>query len=117
MYAREIFRVLAEAGEDGLSVQKTALHVFNACNSFFNEVSLDEVRAYVSRFLAANSRNPNSMVERTQTRGVYHLNLRSRQTQQLMLQFEDERTEEQDKESRPAAEDRSLSLFDEAPFR
>ena len=35
-YDKEILRVLAEAGNEGLSVQKVSRHVFNACNSLFN---------------------------------------------------------------------------------
>ena len=35
-YEQEVFRVLTEAGEEGLAVQKIALHVYNACNSLFN---------------------------------------------------------------------------------
>ena len=35
-YDREIFKVLSEAGEQGLKTEKIAHHVFNACNSIFN---------------------------------------------------------------------------------
>ncbi|RKW60063.1 MAG: hypothetical protein D8B52_05065 [Prevotella sp.] len=107
-YDKEIFKVLTEAGVEGLSVQKIARHVFNSCNSFFEVITFEEVHAYVSRFLLSNSKKPNSIIERTAYRGVYHLNFNSRQTQQLMLQFIEEIEENT---SEPVKEEETRSLF------
>lgn len=107
-YEQEIFRVLTEAGEEGLSVQKIALHVYNSCNSLFNPVSYEEVYGFVSRFLIAKSRKQHSLIERTASRGVYHLNFTLKETQQLMLQFKDATEVEEPKAPMP---DNSLSLF------
>lgn len=107
-YEQEVFRVLTEAGEEGLAVQKIALHVYNACNSLFNPVSYEEVYAFVSRFLIAKSRMPHSLIERTAHRGVYHLNFNLKETQQLVLQFKQETDVE---EPKAPSVDMSLSLF------
>ena len=48
---KEIFRVLAYVGDEGLSVRKISIHVHNACNSFFDRKSYDDVHAYVTNFL------------------------------------------------------------------
>ena len=109
-YEQEVFRVLTEAGEEGLAVQKIALHVYNACNSLFNPVSYEEVYAFVSRFLIAKSRMPHSLIERTAHRGVYHLNFNLKETQQLVLQFKQE-TDADVEEPKAPPVDMSLSLF------
>ena len=109
-YEQEIFRVLTEAGEEGLSVQKIALHVYNSCNSLFNPVSYDEVYGFVSRFLIAKSRKQHSLIERTAYRGVYHLNFNLKETQQLVLQFKQE-TDADVEEPKAPPVDMSLSLF------
>jgi len=106
---KEILRVLAEVGTDGLVVRKISRHVYNACNSFFNPISFDDVNAYVTGYLARNSRNPNSIIEKTNIRGVYRLNLASKETQQLMLEFSDKKEDGVQQEL--PEEDQSLSLF------
>ena len=105
-YDEVIFKVLKEAGSGGLSVGKVSYHVYNACNSLFHSVELSEVWQYVSQYLIRHSRNPYSMVEKTEKRGVYRLNFNSSETCQLLLKFAD--AEEPEK---PAQEDTSLDLF------
>lgn len=102
-----ILRVLAEAGENGLSIKKIARHVFNESNTFFHQVAFDEVHHDVQRFLMRQAQKANPMVEHMKTRGMYRLNPHSPESRQLMLQFSDEETEEQPK----PAEDQSLWLF------
>lgn len=109
---KEIFRVLAYVGDEGLSVRKISIHVHNACNSFFDRKSYDYVHAYVTNFLIRNSRNSDSLIERTEHRGKYRLNKNSCRTQQLMLHFidcDEESLNENDSSS--CSEDKSLSLF------
>ena len=109
-YDREILKVLTEVGQRGLSISKIALHVHNACNTLFSNVSYEEVHRYVAQYLLRNSKNPDSIIERTE-RGIYHLNIRSQETRQLMLQFVEEADEV---EKHPLQYvDESLSLFDE----
>ena len=107
-YDKEIWRVLTEAGMNGLSVQKISRHVFNASNNFFETVTFEEVHTYVQQYLLKNSKNPDSIIESTGVRGIYRMNPASQESQQLMLLFRDEEPEE------PATphEDKSLSLFD-----
>ena len=109
-YKREIIRVLTEAGEDGLSVPKIAYHVFNSCNSLFRTVSYNEIYRLVATYLVNNSKNRESVIARTDRRGVYRLNLESRETRQLMLQFVDESTANENGDN-VFEDDLSLPLF------
>ena len=103
-YDRHILRILTEAGETGISVQKLALHVYNASNSLFEAASLEEVHRYVQQYLLRNSKSQESIIESTGQRGYYRLNLRSQESQQLMLMFRDDVDEGEEK-------DLSLDLF------
>jgi hypothetical protein len=108
-YDQEILRVLLEAGDEGIAVKKLALHVQNACNSLFNVVSFDDVYNYVRQYLMRNSKNPNSVIERTDSRGIYRINQNVSEGQQLMLQFG--RDTADDIEDEKPCIDQSLSLF------
>ncbi len=107
-YDSEILFVLNEAGPKGLSIRKIAIHVFNKCNGFFDAVSLEDVHRYVASYLAKNCKMPGSVIERTDIRGVYRLNLNNT-SGQLQFDFKDETPEENTYAK--AEEDRSLSLF------
>ena len=107
-YDKEIWRVLTEAGMKGISVQKIARHVFNASNTFFETISFEEVHAYVQQYLLKNSKNPDSIIESAGARGTYRMNPSSKESQQLMLLFRDEKQDEPEVRQ----EDQSLSLFD-----
>ena len=109
-YDKDIFKVLTEAGSAGISVQKLSRHVYNAHNSLFNPIGLEEVHAYVLQFLQRNSKDPNSVVERAETRGVYRLNTKTQEGLQLMLQFSDHCETEEEVPQTPDV-DLSLSLF------
>lgn len=108
-YGREILSVLEEAGEKGLSVKKIARHVFNMNNSFFSNVSFDEIHRDVASFLSRNSRQKEPIVERTETRGVYRIRMPQGNARQLMLDFSDDGAEKGGGST--AHEDKSLSLF------
>lgn len=107
-YDKAILSVLVEAGDEGLSLRKISRHVHNACNTLFEEIAYEEVHAYVRQYLQRNSRNPLSLIEKTDVRGVYRLNPNVEQAQQLMLHFRDEQST--DTPTLPAA-DLSLALF------
>lgn len=92
-----------------MSVQKLSRHVFNASNTLFETVDFEEVHRYVQSFLLKHSRSSDSLVENVGRRGVYRLNSRSAESQQLMLQFSDEEPHEEEP-SKPSV-DLSLSLF------
>lgn len=106
-YDKEILRILTEAGERGLSVAKISRHVYNSCNTFFSSVTYEDVHRYVSQFLLRNSKNPESLIEKS-GRGIYHINLKSQATSQLLLQFCDDASKT---EPEKPSEDLSLSLF------
>ncbi len=108
-YDIEIIRVLTEAGTDGLSLAKIVRHVYNASNTFFETVVFEDVYRYVFSWLQKNTKSADSLVEKTE-RGIYRLNLNSKTSSQLFLQFVDQ--EEVQKEEKPQV-DLSLSLFDE----
>ncbi len=106
---KEIFRVLTLAGKKGLKTDRIARHVFNSCNSMFSPLDYREVHVYVSQFLIRMSKDKESWVEKGDGHGVYRLNARSEETQQLQLRFEDA---PQKVEERSVQEnDMSLSLF------
>lgn len=108
-YDREILYILGEAGYKGLSVRKIARHVFNNNNSFFDNVSFDDVYRYVSSYLKRNSKSRESVVEKTEVRGVYRINMSSVMFRQLQFDFREDVPDagSENKE----IEDRSLSLF------
>ena len=96
-YEKDIFKVLQEAGDGGLSVRKIARHVFDK----------DEISQAVQRYLAYHSRSSNDTIEKVGY-GRYRLNLKSRKTK-LKLQ---EYFTEKDEEKKPGpAQELSLNLF------
>lgn len=107
-YDNEILFVLTEAGEKGLSIKKIARHVFNNCNDFFNVVTFEATYQYVVTFLKKNSKSSDSIIERTNVRGVYRLN-QYNTSRQLYFDFNNENTEITNTEK--TTEDKSLSLF------
>ena len=83
----EILRILTLAGDKGLKTEKIARHVFNACNSMFAPLDYKDVHAYVTQYLIKNAKNRNSIIERADKHGIYRLNFKSKEIQQLMFQF------------------------------
>lgn len=88
-YEKEILEVLYEAGPDGLSVHKIAIHVHNAHSTLFSPIAFDDVRLHVQAWLLRNSRFSDSPVKRCGKRGIYQLNLLSKKTRQMLLEFTD----------------------------
>lgn len=74
---------------DGLSIRKIVRHVYNAHNSLFETVDLEEVKRSVTQYLVNRSKTSNSPIEHTGERGIYRLNPRSEESQELMLMFRD----------------------------
>lgn len=109
-YDREIIRVLAEAGDKGLSMKKITMHVYNRVNGLFCTVDIEEVRRIVANYITRSTRQSGSLIERTCERGVYRLNLACCATNQLQFDFKD--FIEENNEEKPSVEDASLSLFD-----
>ena len=87
IYNNEILKVLAEAGNEGLSVKKIARHVHNAHNTLFSNVSFDEVYAYVGQYLKRNSKCVDSIIGRSDFPGVIGFNLPIKNYKQIMLQL------------------------------
>ena len=86
---KDILKVLTEAGDRGLSLQKIVLYAYNSQNSLFQKYEKEEVKGYVIRFLRQNTRYPGSLIQKI-SRGVYRLNPNSDQGRQLLLSFEEE---------------------------
>lgn len=108
-YDSEIIKVLAEAGDKGLSVKKIAQHVFNASNSLFNMIVYEDVYAYVAQFLAQNAKSQSSLIVRGEARGIYKLNTKIDEGQQLVIKFG--RHEEDEVITPPIVEESELFLF------
>ncbi len=108
-YEKEIIQILQAASGEGLSVRKISRHVFNACNSFFNTISYEEVHHDVSQYLIRHSKMPDSMIQRVGGRGIYRLNVDSCELRQLMLEFTDDA--DLDSKEDQQHQDQSLPLF------
>lgn len=118
-YGQQILGILCEAGEAGLSVHKIAMHVHNACNSFFAPLRPDNVHRDVQAWLLRNSRTPDAPVCRCGKRGYYRINLNSTAARQLLLDFDSELSPGQASVARVSANgdegQLSLALFDDKP--
>ena len=109
-YDRQILRILSDVGEQGISVQLLAKHVFNQNVSLFYTPDIDEIRSYVQQYLLKNSKSSASLVESMERRGYYRLNTQNNaDARQLMITFHEE-TNPEEKEEKPA-KDLSLDLF------
>lgn len=107
-YGVEILRVLAEAGDKGLSLKKITMHVYNRVNGLFCSVDIGDVHRYVVNYVTRVARQNGSVIERTGERGVYRMNRSCDDANQLRLVFRDDER----KQPEPNDEDDSLSLFD-----
>lgn len=85
-----IFRLLIEAGEKGLSVNKITRHVFNATNTLFNEIDYESLHNSIQTYLYRNAKTSSSLFMKVGKRGVYCLNKNSKETQKRLLRFKDE---------------------------
>ncbi len=110
-YDKQILHILTVAGEQGISVQAIAKHVYNHNRTFFTTPDYEEIRVYVQQYLLKNSKSAESLIESTGRRGYYRLNTTgSLDALQMVLQFREEQ-EEKEEES-PQQQDLSLDLFD-----
>lgn len=109
-YDRQILRILSDVGEQGISVQMLAKHVYNQNVSFFYTPDIDEIRSYVQQYLLKNSKSPASLVESMERRGYYRLNTQnSADARQLVIEFHEANSTDE-KEEKPV-KDLSLDLF------
>lgn len=111
-FEHEIIKVLIEAGDKGLSLQKIALHVYNACNSFFDSYTHDEVYALVAKYLLNSTAKTPSYVQRV-SRGVYVFNRNTIDGRQLLFDFSyEEHIEDLPSDHDGTTQDIFPSLFD-----
>lgn len=97
---------------DGLSIRKIVRHVYNAHNSLFDTVDLEEVKRSVTMYLTAKSKMPSSFIEKTDQRGVYRLKPNYRSNMELQFEFKD-CTKEPDEECAGIESiDTSLDMFE-----
>jgi hypothetical protein len=90
----DILSILREAGDKGLPLRRLALHVYNMENSLFQPLDRREVYHDVAEYLRRTSSLSGSMIERTDTRGWYRLNMNSPRVQQLLLDFSSNEADE-----------------------
>lgn len=109
-YDRQILRILSDVGDKGISVQLLAKHVYNQNSTLFFSPDLSEIHAYVQQYLLKNSKSPSSLIESMERRGFYRLNTNNADAQQLMLDFREQSSIEEEKEETPQ-QDLSLDLF------
>lgn len=96
---------------EGLSIRKIVRHVYNSHNSLFETVELEDVKRDVTQYLASQSKNSSSPIERTSERGVYRLNPTEQTNIQLMLDFKEEEKKGEE-ETTPTSIDTSLDMFE-----
>lgn len=109
-YDRQILQILTEVGDNGISVQLLAKHLYNLNSTLFFTPDLEEIRTYTQQYLLKNSKSSQSLIENTGRRGFYRLNTNNNaDARQLLLEFRESVTEE--KEEKPVV-DLSLNLFD-----
>lgn len=109
-YDKQILKILSDVGEQGISVQLLAKHVYNQNVSLFFTPDMEEIRSYVQQYLLKNSRSIISLVESMERRGYYRLNTQNNaDARQLMISFHEETCTEE-KEEKPV-KDLSLDLF------
>ena len=110
-YDQQILQILTAVGDRGINVQNISRHVYNMNTTFFSQPDYEDIHNYVQQFLLRNSKSAHSLVERTDRRGYYRLNTQNNaDAQQLLIQFREQRQEEEQPE-KPVT-DLSLSLFD-----
>ena len=91
IYDRQILKILSDVGEQGISVQLLAKHVYNQNVSLFFTPDIDEIRSYVQQYLLKNSKSPSSLIESMGRRGYYRLNTQNNpDARQLMIEFREE---------------------------
>lgn len=110
-YDVEILKALLRAGSDGMSVRHVARYVYNACNSFFEPLSYDEVHRYVTSYLTRNAKKADSVVEKGAGWGLYRFNRKSSMARQLILDFDESGDSSDIQQANTAGDDTSLSLF------
>jgi hypothetical protein len=111
-YDQQILNLLMAVGERGISVAALTKHVYNQNSTFFSQPDLQEIRQYVQQYLLRNSKSQQSLIERTDRRGYYRLNMQhSADAQQLMLHFREAAAEREEQEEPKPQQDLSLSLF------
>lgn len=109
-YDRQILRILSDVGEQGISVQLLAKHVYNQNVSLFYTPDINDIHSYVQQYLLKNSKSSASLVESMERRGYYRLNTQNNaDARQLVIEFRQEINTEE-KEEKPV-EDLSLDLF------
>lgn len=85
-YEEMITDILCQAGTRGLSPRKIAKHVYNACNSFFEQQDFNKVYARVVYTLRKNSDKPHSLFVHP-THGRYRINTREYNFRRNQLLF------------------------------
>lgn len=111
MYDKLILKILCDAGENGLKLEKIARHVYNECNTLFEEHSLEEVHKEVTAIVVNQSNTKVPLFERRKW-GVYRVNMSSPMVRAFLKRM----AGENEQEWRNTYTDQTLPLFDEEAF-
>ena len=95
-YKKQILRILADVGGQGISVRLLAKHVYNLNCTLFSQPELAQVHRSVQQYLQRNAATRNPLVERTGRRGHYRLNNGSPAVRKLLAQLREERRRRDD---------------------
>ncbi len=110
-YEQDITKILYEAGNDGISVKKLAMHVYNLRNGLFDKISYDDVYKDTAKYVKRNSKSDAGMIEKAEKWGHYRIKKKKRNYIQLLLNFESVTDICAEEKIAKTTEDNSLSLF------
>ena len=110
-YSKDIIDILARVPA-GLSIRKIVRHVYNAHNSLFETVPLEEVKRDVTQYLTSRAKTASSPIEHAETWGVYRLKADYLAARQLELNFLNQEAETKEEEKEKQTVDTSLDLFE-----
>lgn len=105
---------MVEAGDEGLSLKKIAMHVYNSNNNLFEKPDFNKIYSSIAQYLSKQSKMSDGMVKRIGTKGVYAINKRWSGYLHMMIDFNIADTINLPIDDRVSTiKDQSLSLFDD----
>ena len=105
---------MVEAGDEGLSLKKIAMHVYNSNNNLFENPDFNKIYSSLAQYLSKQSKMSDGMVKRISSKGVYAINKRWSGYLHTMIDFSfADSVNLTTDEPISTVRDQSLSLFDD----
>lgn len=110
-YEQYITKILYEAGNDGLTLKKLAMHVYNLRNGLFEKISYADVYKDTAKYIKRNSKSNTGIIEKAEKWGHYRIKKKKINYVQLLLNFESATEFCAEEKISKTTKDNSLSLF------